>query len=137
VTYRALKVGDSPISFNLVKRLNLLKYRFQRLDACDRDLAADGDLDEADDFCACIENVGNGRNDGEYLQSCLDRYYTVMPGDSVEATPLPGLLAPRDPVVTCTAQDLHNRRDAAREAVDDLTDYVNDLRTYNKLVNNF
>ncbi|MBM4280301.1 MAG: hypothetical protein FJ137_05930 [Deltaproteobacteria bacterium] len=137
MTYRALKVGDTPVAFNLVKRLNVLKQRFQRLDACNRDLQQDGTLDDEDVYCACITNIGGGRDNSDYLQTCLDDYVTVMPGESVQAPALSGFTNLREVEVTCTPQDLQNRRDSAREAVDDLTDYVNDLRTYNKLVNNF
>jgi hypothetical protein len=137
ITYRALKVGEFPIAFNLIKRLNLLKHRFQRLDACDRDLAADGNLDEVDDYCGCITNIGAGRDDGNFVQVCLDQYETVMPGETIQGTPLSGFTNRAQVDVTCTPQDLRNRRDAARESVDELADYVNDLRTYNKLVNNF
>jgi hypothetical protein len=137
MTYRALKVGEHPVAFNLVKRLNLLKSRFQRLDVCDRDLSSDGTLDNEDAFCGCITNIGSGRDNGDFLQTCLDDYLTVMPGETVQAAPLSGFTNLRQVEVTCTPQDLRNRRDAAREAVDELADYVNDLRTYNKLVNNF
>ena len=136
ITYRALKVGEFPVAFDLVKRMNLLKYRFQRLDACDRDLAADGDLDNQDSYCGCITNVGSGRDNGDFQQVCLDDYVTVMPGETVQATPLAGFTNLRQVNATCTPQDLNNRRDAAREAIDEMTDYVDDLRTYNKLVNN-
>jgi hypothetical protein len=137
IRYRALKVGEFPVSFNLVKRLNLLKYRFERLDACSEDLADDGTLDNADPYCGCISNIGTGRSGGELVQTCLEDYVTVMPGETVQAAPLSGFTRLNELDVTCTPQDLANRRDSAREDVDDLADYVNDLRTYNKLVNNF
>jgi hypothetical protein len=137
VTYRGLKVGEFPVAFDLVKRLNLLKVRFERLDACDADLDADGVLDDEDPYCGCISNIGSGRDGTNFVQTCLDDNVTVMPGKSVQAPALDGISNLQQAEVICTPQDLSNRRDAAREAVDDLTDYVNDLRTYNKLVNNF
>jgi hypothetical protein len=137
LTYRALKVGESPTAFNLIKRMNLLKNRFQRLDACDRDLAADGTLDNDDAYCGCITNIGTGRDNGDFIQVCLDDYVNVRPGTTQPATPLAGFTNLRQVDVTCTPQDLNNRRDAAREAIDEMTDYVNDLRTYNKLISNF
>jgi hypothetical protein len=138
ITYRGLKVGEFPVAFDMIKRLNLLKYRFERLDACSRDLEDNGVLDVADDYCGCISNIGTARQSGQFLQWCLSDYVNVPPGTTLQAPPLPadGInIAQLD--VICTEQDLRNRRDSARESVDDLTDYVNDLRTYNKLVTNF
>jgi hypothetical protein len=142
LTIRALKAGEFPVGFDLVKRLNLLKDRFARLDACNEDFVADGDLDVADDYCSCIGNIGYGRepqaNGGSFVSTCTDEITTVAPGQTITRPKHPRInsdVANLD--VTCTAQDLRNRRDGAREALDEFTDYVNDLRTYNKLISNF
>jgi hypothetical protein len=137
VTLRALKVGDFPIAFDLVKRLNLLKYRFERLDACASDMAADDVLDNDDEYCNCIDNIGSGRDGGDLVQTCVADYVSVKPGTTASVPALSGLTNLARLNVTCTEQDLQNRRDSARESVDNLVDYVNDLRTYNKLITKF
>ncbi len=122
LTYRGLKVGDNPIAYDLVKRLNLLKDRFQHLDACDADMQAD----LADDGDPTNVSAGGGLHQSDPYCACIDNYVDYVSGDctrqSVE-TVGSGL---------CQPYVLDNRRDSAREIMDDLVDYVGDLRSLNK-----
>jgi|GEM_PF-826066 len=137
MTYRSLKVGDQPVGFNLIKRLNLLRERFERLDTCVQQFQ-DGE-EVTDGYCACISNVGYARDPGtnELVTNCTADFATVMPGESVTVPKHPTLGGPAQLEIVCSEQDLINRRDGAREALDELTDYVNDLRTINKYVSEF
>jgi hypothetical protein len=137
MTFRSLKVGDHPVGFKLIARLNLLRERFERLDTCVQQLE-NGD-EVTDDYCACISNVGYTRDPGsdDLVTNCTDQFVTVMPGETVTAAKHPSLGGPPTLQVVCSEQDLTNRRDGAREALDELTDYVNDLRTVNKYVSEF
>jgi hypothetical protein len=56
-----------------------------------------------------------------------------MPGEVATVRKHPSLGGPANLSVGCSEQDLINRRDGARESLDELTDYVNDLRTINKI----
>lgn len=139
ITVRGLKVGDFPVAFDLVSRLNLLKERFQRLDACEEDFEANGVVTSGDSYCACISNIGYARESaadgGNFINTCSANYETVLPGESITVPASPRLQSNVSEVtVACTGQDLRNRRDGAREAMDDLLDYINDLRTYNKYI---
>lgn len=140
LTIHGLKVGEFPVAFDLVKRLNLLKNRFERLQSCQEEFDLNGTA--TDPYCACITNIGYGResaaNGGDFVSTCLNQYVSIQPGESrTDLTAVTGLTNITQLTATCTQQDLSNRVESAREALDDLTDYVNDLRTYNKLINNF
>ena len=138
ISYRALKVGDYPVAFELVKRLNLLKERFQRLDACSKDLAAGNPV--TDSYCACITNIGYGRDpldDNDFVTTCAAQTVTVLPGESTTVAKNSAFAGPDVLDVTCTPLDLENRRESAREGLDEYVDYVNDLRTYNQYLSNF
>jgi hypothetical protein len=125
LTYKGLKVGEFPIAYDLIKRLNLLKERFQELDGCVADMDADlvdGEIDGlangvalssqthlTDTYCECITA------DTNYVTGDCSSYHQEKPGEG-----------------QCQPFALRNRRDAARETMDDLVDYVGDLRTMNK-----
>ncbi len=139
ITVRGLKVGDFPVAFDLVQRLNLLKERFQRLQACQTDFEDNGLVDSGDSYCACITNIGYARESqadgGNFVSTCSDNYETVLPGESIVVPASTRLNSNVDELtIACTGQDLRNRRDGAREAMDDLLDYVNDLRSFNKYI---
>ena len=51
---RGLKVGDHPIGFKLVERLNFLKERFEILDSCVADVDGVG---QTDPYCACTNTI--------------------------------------------------------------------------------
>lgn len=140
LTFRGLKVGETPVAFDLIKRLNLLKERFARLNACNEDMSEDGTLDSGDAYCACISNIGYAREPaqegGEFITTCTDNYEVILPGETItrpKSDRAGG--AVEELTLTCTALDLRNRRDSAREALDEFTDYVNDLRTWNQRIN--
>ncbi len=135
MTFRALKVGTSPIAFELVKRLNVLKERHARLATCEAQLEAGDPV--TDSYCACISSVGYAREvAGNLITTCTDGFAQVMPGE-VTTVPRAPALGGGTVDITCDDVDLFNRTESARESLDDYVDYVNDLRTYNKLINNF
>lgn len=112
LTLRGLKVGEFPIAYDLVNRLNLFKERFERLNAC---VAAMDDEDPntnlhvEDSYCDCIT---------------ADMNYAT--GDCQD------LVIESVGTGQCQPFALRNRRDLARESMDDLVDYVGDLRSLNK-----
>ena len=137
MTFSSLKVGSFPMGFELIKRMNLLKERFERLDVCTQQLQ-DGDA-ITDGYCACISNVGYTRDpqDDSLVTNCTEEFAQVMPGEVAAVRKHPSLGGPANLSVACSEQDLINRRDGARESLDELTDYVNDLRTINHIVTEF
>ncbi|MDP2342014.1 MAG: hypothetical protein Q8O67_13735 [Deltaproteobacteria bacterium] len=147
ITVRGLKVGEFPVAFDLVQRLNLLKERFLRLESCQTDFDDNGLVDGStpnsiagDSYCACIGNIGYARESqadgGNFVSTCSDNYETVLPGEAIQVPASTRLNTNVEELtIACTGQDLRNRRDGAREAMDSLLDYVNDLRTYNKYIN--
>ncbi len=137
LTYRALKVNPQPMGFELIKRLNTLKERFLRLKTCQAQL--DNGDPITDGYCACISNVGYTRDpvDNSLVTNCTDTFYSVLPGESINVPKHPRLGGPNTLDLTCAEQDLTNRVESAREALDDMTDYVNDLRSANYYINRF
>ncbi|HEY1099917.1 MAG TPA: hypothetical protein VGF99_13365, partial [Myxococcota bacterium] len=133
-TFRALKVGTSPIAFDLVRRLNVLKERAQRLQTCADQLEAGDPI--TDTYCGCISTFGYGRGtNGALTTTCIADFPVIMPGEAVDVED--ALNPGRTVETTCDDVDLYNRVEGARESLDDFVDYVNDLRTYNQLINNF
>ncbi|MCC7070805.1 MAG: hypothetical protein IT383_05750 [Deltaproteobacteria bacterium] len=113
LTLRGLKVGDYPIAYDMVNRINLMKDRYQVLDSCVA--AFDGSNGAAlDPYCRCITADIN-----------------PLTGDCVaERIEVPG-------EGQCSAFALRNRRDSARDSMDDLVDFTSDLRTINKYLSGF
>lgn len=113
LTLRGLKVGTYPIAYDLVNRINLLKERYQVLDGCVT--AFDGSNGASlNSYCRCVTadiNPLTGDCNGEHIE---------VPGEG-----------------QCSAFALRNRRDNARDAMDDLVDYTSDLRTINKYLSGF
>jgi hypothetical protein len=88
-----------------------LKDRFLELDACVQDMNDGDDLTNlhlTDTYCHCI-----------------DYYVDEVEGDCTIQT--------IEPVGegACTEFSLENRRESAREAMDDIVDYIGDIRTFN------
>jgi hypothetical protein len=112
LTLRGLKVGEFPIAYDLVARLNLLKERFEVLNACVQDMD-DGDdttnLHLNESYCHCVSA------DADLLTGDCRRMLIEPVGSG-----------------TCQEYSLRNRRDSAREILDDLVDYVGILRSMNK-----
>jgi hypothetical protein len=138
LTYRGLKVGDFPIAYDLVTQLNQLKERFQRLDSCVNDMnldltdgAIDGKgLSDPSDPSSAIVAVPNSHQTDPYCQ-CIDNYVDFVSGDCTKQQV--------DPIGEglCQPFVLQNRRDSAREILDDLVDYVGDVRSINKYLGNY
>jgi hypothetical protein len=138
LTYRGLKVGDFPIAYDLVNQLNELKERFQRLDTCVNDMnldLTDGVIDgqglsDPNDTSSPIVPVPNAHQTDPYC-SCIDNYVDFVSGDCTKQQ--------IDPIGEglCQPFVLQNRRDSAREIMDDLVDYVGDIRSLNKYLGNY
>jgi hypothetical protein len=138
LTYRGLKVGDFPIAYDLVTQANLLKERFQRLDTCVTDMnldLTDGVIDgkglsDPSNPQSAIVPVPNAHQTDPYC-ACIDNYVDFVSGDCTEQRV--------DPIGTglCQPFVLQNRRDSAREIMDDLVDYVGDIRSLNKYLGNY
>lgn len=113
LTLRGLRVGETPIAYDIVNRLNLFKDRFEQLDACvtemdDGDDSTNGHLDNS--YCHCVSA------DADLLTGDCRRMLIEPVGEG-----------------TCAEFSLRNRRDSAREVMDDLVDYAGDLRSLNKI----
>lgn len=113
LTLRGLKVGNYPIAYDMVNRINLMKDRYQVLDNC---LATFDGTNGAslDPYCACITADINPLT-GDCIAERIE-----VPGEG-----------------QCSEFALRNRRDSARETMDDLVDFTSDLRTINKYVGGF
>jgi hypothetical protein len=103
---RALKTGDYPVAYDLLKRANVLKKRWETLQACVDDI--DG-IAKTDEFCACVQTV-EVRPNGRF---CSDPFLEP-PGEG-----------------ECTVFDLERRAESARERMDDMVDFVDTVRMYN------
>jgi hypothetical protein len=113
LTIRALKAGDEPIAWNLMKRVHAMAERYEILETCMTQLE-DGDpaTNPDHEYCACIESVDYNAA-GNLV--CTDTKL-FAPGVSI-----------------CNEYDLKNRRDSAREQMDDMFDYLGDIRILNRI----
>jgi hypothetical protein len=78
----------------------------------------------------CVTDMDDGdANTNRHLTDqycwCIDYYTDAFEGDCTSEV--------FEPVGegSCTEFQLRNRRDSSRESLDDLVDYVNDLRSFN------
>lgn len=100
-----------PIGADLVRRANLLKQRYEILDEC-----VTGARDpNATPYCQCVNSFSEN---GAGQLVCSDFVLTDV-GD-------PG----------CAEYDLVNRRDRAREGMDDMVDFIDDVRFVKNMLNN-
>lgn len=104
---RALKSGEYPVAYKLVQRLNVLRARYDVLNSCVNDEEARAN----EPYCACVQSV-EVRPDGRY---CADPFLEA-PGTG-----------------ECTLYSLERRRDSSLERMEDMVDYIKDVRWYNKL----
>lgn len=102
-TYRALNVGEYPVAFDLVKRLNILKDKYVRLNKCVDDLSAR----ENDTFCHCVKS-STEKTTGE---SVCAPFALSKVGEG-----------------TCSEIDLKQRRDTAREDMEQAVGFIDDMR---------
>jgi hypothetical protein len=118
LTYRALKVGQgAEVSggFNLIRRLNALKERFVRNQACLEEVETTERSD--DPYCGCYTNDRLDPGAGVVCNAA---------GYQFEAAGEP----------LCSLIDVRFRAEASRESLDGLVDYVNDLRSINEILGN-
>ena len=105
---RALKVGNNPVAYDLVRRLNVLKARYEVLDTCVNDETARA----TDPYCACVQSVEVRPNGDRF---CSDPFLEA-PGTG-----------------ECALYDLERRRDSAYERMEDMVDFIDDVRGMNRL----
>ena len=118
LTYRALKVGDNPIGYNMITRLNQRKTRYTRLKAC----LEDEDTLQNDVYCHCVRT------------STPDNYCC---NERNEDCPAPYLVVPgTDPAEDCTIVGLEERVESAREVMDNTANLIDDLRFFIKVFDN-
>lgn len=117
LTLRGLKVSKYPIAYDVIARLNLFKERFELLDACVTEMD-DGDdttnLHLTETYCHCVSA------DADLLTGDCRRMLIEPVGSG-----------------TCQEYSLRNRRDSAREIMDDLVDFASDLRSLNRYFGNY
>lgn len=105
---RALNTGENPVAYKVVKRANVFRERYERLTNCVAD--PDG-LAQADPYCSCVMVV-ESRPNGRF---CADPFLQP-PGEG-----------------ECAFYDLERRQDRSRELMDDMSDYIDDIRVFNSL----
>jgi hypothetical protein len=111
-TMMALKAGRHPVAYNTLNRVGQLKKRWERLKNCvDNPDLADGEGGDDDPYCYCVQVVEE-RPNGTF---CTDPYLEP-----------PG-------VGQCAQYDLTRRADSARERMDDLHDFLDDMRGFNAI----
>jgi hypothetical protein len=127
---RGLKVGDNAIGYDMVERLNKMKERFVRLDACVDD--PDG-LALTDEYCSCINVIF----ERELPNGTVERRCTVDQNGNI-ANPT-GERAFFEPPGTgdCTLADLENRHQNAQQTLDDMVDFTNTLRQFYTIFSEF
>jgi hypothetical protein len=104
---RAVENGVAPIAADLVRRANVLKERFQFLDDC-----VEGRVDAATvPYCQCAGTY-QARTDPTGAQGfgCAAPFLEP-PGEG-----------------GCADYELLNRRDRSREVMDDMVDFIDDMR---------
>jgi hypothetical protein len=112
-TYRALNIGDYPVAFNLINRLNVTKEKYERLSKCVDDPARQ----VSDTFCYCIKTAVEKPAGG---LSCCQA--------SNSACPQIGLSKVGEGV--CSQTDLRNRREQAREEMELGVGFIDDMRWF-------
>jgi hypothetical protein len=105
---RAMKSGKNPVAYEAVKRANLYKERYERLQACAQD--PDG-LAQTDTYCHCVM-VSEPRADG--FRYCVAEPYLQPAGQG-----------------DCAVYELERRADRAREDLDSVVDFIDDIRAFN------
>jgi hypothetical protein len=106
--YRAVEVGPNPIAADLLRRAEVLKERYQVLDDCVEGVRDPG----AEPYCQCTSSVEQ-RPEGLYCRS--------------------GIVLEEAGTGFCGWYELENRRDRAREIMDDVVDFIDDVRYLNGL----
>jgi len=110
-TYQAVQIGEFPVSYNLVEKLNVFKERYARLNAC----VTDPVVRDADSFCACASSTK-----------------TNLLGDSGCGEPNLSKVGENQ----CSLDDLEKRRDIAHEQMGQLVGYLNDMRWMSSALTN-
>lgn len=110
--YRAVDVGENPIAANLLRRAQVLKERYQVLDDCVTGARDPG----TEPYCQCTSSVEQ-RPEGLY---CRNGVILEEPGTGF-----------------CGWYELENRRDRSREIMDDVVDFIDDVRYLNGMFGNW
>ena len=114
-TYKAVKVGEYPIAFDLVKRLNVAKEKYERLNRCVDDAQARLN----DTFCHCVKtSVLKKTGKLECCQSSNSACHEF------------GLSKVSEDL--CSPVDLRKRRDEAKEEMERRVGFIDDMRWFYK-----
>lgn len=105
---RAINTGENPVAYKVVQRANVFRERYERLSACVAD--PDG-LAKIDPYCSCVMVVER-RPQGRF---CTEPFLQP-PGEG-----------------ECAFYSLERRQDRARELLDDMADYIDDIRVFNTI----
>jgi hypothetical protein len=112
---RAVDAGPNPIGADMVRRLNVLKERYEVLDGC-----VQGTIDPSSNpYCKCTESTRAQTDIAGELQLYCNEPYLETPGQGV-----------------CGQYELENRRDRAREIMDDMQDFIEDVRFIKNIFEN-
>lgn len=117
--YRALKTGENPIAYNLVKRLSALKDKYSRLKNC----AANPGARATDNYCGCVR-TSVSRATGSPL--------CCYPGNPS----CPAMTMQKVGEGECSEQELNRRKENAREQMEDAVSYLDDMRWFVKTYSN-
>jgi hypothetical protein len=117
--YRALRVGEHPVAYKLVGKLNTLKEKYERLDACVKNPA----LRQTDNYCDCVQTSMAKLSGG--VACCY-------PGNSNCSA----IRLAKVGEESCSIQDLEQRRDSAKEEMENLMSFLDDMRWFVKQYSN-
>ncbi len=117
--YRALRVGEYPVAYELVGKLNMLKEKYVRLNTCVNDPLSR----QTDNYCDCVQTSMEKPTGGA---ACC------YPGN----TKCPGLRLAKVGHDSCSVKDLEQRRDSAKEEMENLMSFLDDMRLFVKLYSN-
>ncbi len=117
--YRALRVGEYPVAYELVEKLNVLKEKYVRLDRC----ANDDSARQTDIYCHCVRTS---------IAKASGGYACCHPGNAN----CPDIRLEKVGEGSCSILDLEQRRDSAKEDMENLVSFLDDMRWFVKRYSN-
>ncbi|MDA0713329.1 MAG: hypothetical protein O2897_05020, partial [bacterium] len=113
--YRALKVGNTPIAYEMVKNLNTLKEKYVRLESCINSEA----VRVSDSFCDCIKTK-MVKDNGQSM--------CCYPGNP----DCPGIGLMKVGKGNCSMHDLNVRKIEIAEKMENMVSFLDDMRWFVK-----